>query len=308
MNSTYCGILFQKQGALTLLLVLSLIGTSCQAENVSAPAPTAFPPALIGTWQVTEVHTDQGDTRPTDYKYNIHKFLGRVFVFTTKSLMTNAPEPEDKRCDDPKVIVHRTTAGKVVGTSIASRPFFPVQPTPKDFQLPLSENTPVEVLSLLCKDGLFAKNLGGALDSDVGINGAWLIVLNVEKLALRWNDETILILNRLQENAKPVASFDCNKASTPVEKTICESVALAAYDQSVSQTYKFVTEYYLTKKNTSPQIAELKKSQKQWLTQRNTCAFDITCLEKSMGDRIEEMDYEIAMYGYNTTPHSVHAD
>ncbi len=300
MNSAYSHSPSPKGGVRTLLFVLSLVGASCQAKVVSDPAPTALPPTLIGTWQVAEVHTDQGQSQwslTRDDQYNIHKYLGRVFVLTPQRLTTNAPE--DKRCDEPKIIAHRTTAGKVVGTSIASRPFDPVRPTPKDFQLPLTDNTPVEVLSLLCRDGLYDKNLGGGLDPGVGVQGAWLIVLNKEKLALRWNDETILILNRLPENTKPVASFDCAKASTNVEKTICGSVPLAAYDQSVSNTYKLAVEYYKTRKNTIAQLDELKKSQKLWLTQRNTCNTDETCLEKSMGDRIVEIDYEVASYAYD---------
>ncbi len=299
MKSTCVNISLPKYGALPLLLFLSLLCTSCQAEDKSIPSPTALRPTLIGKWQVTEVHTDQGESQwslTRDDKYNIHKYLGREFEFTPQRLTTNAPE--DKRCDEPKIIVHRTTAGKLVGTSIASRPFNPARPTPKDFQLPLSENTPVEVLSLLCKDGLFVKNLGGALDPNIGIDGAWFIILNKEQLALRWNDETLLILNRLPENAKPSASFDCTKAGNTAEKTICGSAALASYDQSVSQTYKLAMEYYKTKNNTAAQLTALKESQKQWLTLRNACNADKSCLEKSMGDRIVEIDYGISSYAY----------
>ena len=289
-----------KACVLTLAFILPLFCVSCQAESVSTSVPTVLPSTLIGTWQVAEVHIDQGEShwnRTSDSEYNVHKFLGRVFSFTPQVVTTNAPD--DKRCDNPKIIVHRTTAANVVGTSIASRGFFPQPPTPKDFQLPLSDNAPIEVLSLRCKDGLFGKNLGGGQDPDVGIKGVWLIVLNKEQLALRWYDETILILKRLPEHTKPVASFDCTKAATEVEKTICESVALASYDQSVAQTYKHAMEYYKTKKNTTSEIAELKKSQKQWLTQRDVCGTDVVCLEKLMEDRIETMDYEVALYGYN---------
>ena len=300
MKFTRNNMSIAKQGVPLFVLVLSLVGASCQAKDVSTSVPAPLPPTLMGTWQVTEVHTDQGEShwsRTRNDKYNIHKYLGRVFVFTPQRLTTNSPE--DKRCDDPHVAVHHTTAGNAVSTSIASRPFFPVQPTPEDFQLPLLDNAPIEVLSLQCSDGLFAKNLGGSLDPDTGIDGAWLIVLSKDRLALRWHDETILILNRLAANTKPVASFDCTKATTDVEKTICGSVPLAAYDQSVAQTYKLSMEYYKVKKNTDAQIVELKKSQKQWLMQRNACNTDKTCLEKSMGDRIIEMDYEIASHAYD---------
>ena len=300
MNSTYGNTPLPKRYLATLLLVLSLVGSACHSKDDSISAPVALPASLIGTWQVAEVHADQGNAHwsgTKEDKYNIYKFLGRVFVLTPQHLTTNAPR--DKRCDTPKIIVHHTTAGRVVETSIASRPLAMARPTPKDFQLPLSDDAPVEVLSLICKDGPYVGNLGGGLNPNVGIDGAWIIVLNKEQLALRWNDETILILSHLVDNTKPVASFDCAKAATDLEKTICGSVALAAYDQSVAQTYKFAMEYYKTKKTATVQLDELKKSQKQWLTRRNACNTDKTCLEKSMGDRIEKIDHEIALYGYD---------
>ena len=287
------------RGILALLLVLSLTTAACQAENKLQPKPTALTAALMGTWQVTQVHTDQGEShwsRTREDKYNIHKYLGRVFTINPQALTTNAPE--DKRCDEPRAITHRTTAGKLFATSIASRPFDSVRPTAKDFQLPLSDGATVEVISLQCKEGPYAKGLGGGLEPNTGIDGVWLMALSTEQLALRWHDETILILRPLTEGTKPVASFNCAKASTVAEKAICGSVALALYDQSVGNTYKQAIEYYQSRNSATEQLTELKKTQTQWLAQRDNCKADSACLEKAMGDRVVEIEDGIAAYAY----------
>lgn len=278
-----------------LLLTLSLAGSACHSKDDPSSAPVALPASLIGRWQVTAVHTDQGGintSRNAAHKYNIYKFLGRVFDLTPQRLTTNAPQ--NKYCDGPKIILHHTTAARVVATSLASRPYNMARPTPKDFQLPLSGNAPVEVLSLMCDDGPYVRNLGGDLNPNVGIDGAWMIVLNTQQIALRWSDETILILNRLAENAKPVASFNCAKAASTVDKTICGSIPLAAYDQSVVQTYKLALEYFKTRKLSAARLAEFKESQRLWRTQRDACDADKKCLEKFMGDRIEEINFQVA--------------
>ena len=283
-----------------LLLTLSLTGTACQSKDSPSSAPVALPTSLIGMWQVTAVRTDQGEinrSRNGANKYNIYNFLGRVFDLTPQRLTTNAPQ--DKYCDAPKIIVHRTTAARVVATSLASRPFNMARPTPKDFQLPLSDNAPIEVLSLICDDGPYVRNLGGDLNPNVGIDGAWMIVLNKQQIALRWSDETILILNRLAENAKPVASFNCAKASSTVEKTICASVPLAAYDQSVVQTYKLALDYFKTRNMPAARLADFKESQRLWLTQRDDCDADKKCLEKFMGNRIGEINYQVTSFADN---------
>ena len=150
--------------------------------------------------------------------------------------------------------------------------------------MPLADNALVDVLSVSCKgSGLF----GGGLGHEIA--GAWIVVLDKDQLAIRWYGETILLLRRLPDNAKPTPSFDCNKAATVVEKTICGSVALAAFDQSVAQSYKLVGNFFKEVEHTEA-LAPLKATQKQWLTQRNTCGADVRCLEKSMKDRLDAIE------------------
>ena len=280
------------------LLTLSLLASACQAKDTTDPTPRALPATLLGTWQVTDVLIDQGDSHwnlTRDDKYNVHEYLGRVFTFTPQRITRNGFS--GKLCEEPKIIVHHTTLATVIATSMSSRPLGP-PPTPKDFRLPLADDAPIDLLSLQCGEGdpRYAGTLGNI--EGTGIRGAWLTVLSKDRWMLRWEDETFLILKRLSGHETPVASFGCAKAATHVEKTLCGSVALAAYDQSVTQTYRQALAYYQTKPDTKDVIADLKKSQKQWLQKRNTCGSDAACLEQSMSDRLGVIEYDMGTYTY----------
>jgi uncharacterized protein YecT (DUF1311 family) len=187
------------------------------------------------------------------------------------------------------MITHkRMTAGVLIKKSMAGRGLPPETPTPEDYELPLADEAPVDVLSVSCKGRVWGASLGRA----GGIRGAWMVVLPTGQLALRSYDETILILNRLPENAKPVASFDCNKAKIPSEKTICRSLSLASFDKSIAEAYANATLDLENDRNVpgwvrSANVEKLKAAQKAWLAKRNTCGADAGCLQKSMEDRLE---------------------
>ena len=290
-----------------LLLFLSLLAGACQGKDNTEPTPVALPATLIGSWQVAEVLVDQGKesnwNQTRDDPYNIHRFLGRVITISPQRITFEGYYI--KLCAKPTIIVHRTTLANVIATSMSSRHYYADTPpaTPKDFRLPLAVDAPIELLSLQCGEeasrntGGYIRGLGNTKE-DTGIRGPWFTFLKPGQLMLRWEDETFLILKRLTGNETPVASFDCNKAATTVEKTICGSVSLAAFDQSVTQTYKQSQAYYQTKDDTKEAIAELKKSQKLWIKQRNTCGSDAACLEKSMSERLSSMEDDIGTYAY----------
>ena len=271
--------------------IMLIMITQSHAENQPKP-PTAeeLPVSLIGIWQVLEAHVDTGATRTLLYQHNDFRLTGRLFTIERDKLITDAPE--DQLCTNPKITTTITTPVDLIGRSMAGRGLPPETPTPQDYELTFSNNKPIEVLSINCKEGLFA----GGLGADGGIGGAWIIALNDDKLAIRWYDETILVLNRLPTNAKPKASFNCEKTVTTVEKTICGSVALAAFDNSIAQSYLFVAKQYkeLTDLNA---LNQLRARQKKWLIQRNKCGSDADCLQKSMADRLEAIENELISQG-----------
>lgn len=87
------------------------------------------------------------------------------------------------------------------------------------------------------------------------------------------------------------ASFDCAKAATFQEQTICKSAELSYLDQDMAAHYKVAL-------STSPHPEQLKEEQRQWLAMRNNCS-DAACLQTSMEARISSLQ---AAYESNTAP------
>jgi uncharacterized protein len=79
------------------------------------------------------------------------------------------------------------------------------------------------------------------------------------------------------------ASFDCAKATTKVEKMICQEDELSQLDEKLSQIYSSF--YLLTK--------EVKTDQRAWMKKRNTCQ-DNTCVQTLYKQRIEELNTSLA--------------
>jgi len=78
------------------------------------------------------------------------------------------------------------------------------------------------------------------------------------------------------------ASFDCTKASTLVEKTICSDAKLSELDSQLMQSYKKALA-------SSPDASGMKSAQRTWLTGvRNKCT-DAACLNRVYTDRLKEL-------------------
>ena len=80
------------------------------------------------------------------------------------------------------------------------------------------------------------------------------------------------------------ASFDCNKASTNVEKLTCSTAVLNQLDGLLAGTYK--------ERMTDPAFgvdkATFKADQLAWVKTRNSCS-DAACLEKSYRQRVADI-------------------
>jgi len=79
------------------------------------------------------------------------------------------------------------------------------------------------------------------------------------------------------------ASFDCKKASTMIEKAICNDPVLSNMDELLATAYKKAL------KNDSDKN-KVRRSQRSWIkSQRNQCK-NIPCLKKVYTSRISELD------------------
>lgn len=72
----------------------------------------------------------------------------------------------------------------------------------------------------------------------------------------------------------PVASFDCTKAATPVERAICADVPLARLDRDVAQAYG----ERLANVDSAADKEAIRKRQRTWLGNRNGACTDQTAL------------------------------
>jgi uncharacterized protein len=68
------------------------------------------------------------------------------------------------------------------------------------------------------------------------------------------------------------ASFDCAKAGTPFEKTICSNPNLSSLDDRVAQLYGAA-------KASSTNPDQLKAEQINWIKEARTCGTDVLCIE-----------------------------
>lgn len=85
------------------------------------------------------------------------------------------------------------------------------------------------------------------------------------------------------------ASFDCSKASTFVEKAICEDTLMGKLDDILSENYNKILAGNIGKES----VKDLKATQRKWLSERNKCT-DNECLTEAYRRRINEIcDYPL---------------
>lgn len=85
------------------------------------------------------------------------------------------------------------------------------------------------------------------------------------------------------------ASFDCNKASTFVEKAICSDKTLGELDDALSSNYKSM----LASNIGDGARKELRTTQRIWLADRNKCTTR-SCVEALYRQRVDAIcDYPV---------------
>ena len=78
------------------------------------------------------------------------------------------------------------------------------------------------------------------------------------------------------------ASFDCAKASTQVEKTVCSDAELSKLDEALNQAY-------LAAREASARREELRSEQLRWIGMRNACTSQ-ECIRNAYRDRLASLE------------------
>ncbi len=77
-------------------------------------------------------------------------------------------------------------------------------------------------------------------------------------------------------------SFDCRKAASVSEKTICASAELSGLDFQLGRLWKALLDGFID----SAQLARMKQDQNAWIALREKCGGDAGCIGKLYRDRL----------------------
>ena len=112
----------------------------------------------------------------------------------------------------------------------------------------------------------------------VGIHGgewdrAALFPIGKDTYALYLVQDFLLILKPAP--SRITASFDCAKAASPTERTICSDPVLAGWDRSVKRAYD----------DAGGDVGE----QRAWIAERDKCGTNRDCLQGAMSLRVTNL-------------------
>jgi len=258
-----------------LCLLLTLL-TFSEARSQESPLTP-----LLGTWQVKGVRLDVTLSSTPNYNYDDPRLIGRLITITPEEI--RADTPEDTICTLPIAKLETSTIGTLVSGTMSRGKKRSEKEISNKFELPVGGEKEIQVWWVGCKDG----DMGP--DTPFGPEGLnWVTMVAKDQLAIRWYDNTILLLNRLPPNPKPQPSFQCERSKKPAEKEICSSLSLSELDQSVSRLFSVIAKER-REHGELQQLKKLQSAQKGWINKRNKCARDVNCLKNSMQERLEEL-------------------
>lgn len=237
--------------------------------------PATTPPGFTGTWDVVRVEVDRADQMHWEVKPQDPQLLNRELVISETGAHF---EPDDEVCQKPSWKPSVTTWAELFAKG------FPrpegggrsTKPAPSDFEFDVKPRDKVTAYAL-CPDKALKK-------SEVWAQAEWVVLLTPDTLVLHQDSQILLVLKRRAVDAKPRASFPCEKAATPTEKTICASFKLAAWDRSVAAAYQDAL-----RGNTTAKQDEIRVEQKMWIKQRDACGGKAPCIDELLERRVEDL-------------------
>lgn len=168
---------------LTVWLILSLMFLQthklCAADNGFS--------SIFGRWQVTAVRLDGTLMRTPTYNIDDPELMGRWILVSGDRITTNMPERTT--CQSPHAQVEISPVIELVDRTMG-KPAYTVHEINK-FKLPVSLHQKSRIFWITCREG----DLGPDIPfGPVGAN--WIAKLSPQLLAMRWYDNTILLLKR----------------------------------------------------------------------------------------------------------------
>jgi uncharacterized protein len=149
------------------------------------------------------------------------------------------------------------------------------RPTPADFEFDVKSRDQATVYAL-CP----GKRLKG---SDLWLEAEWVVLLAPGTLVMHRDSQVLLVFERRASDARPRASFPCEKAASPTEKAICGSFDLAGWDRSVAEAYRQALHRNREHQET------VRDDQKAWLKNRDACGDRVSCIDELLWRRVEDL-------------------
>lgn len=143
--------------------------------------------ALEGRWQVIGVRIDETLMRTPNYNINDPALVGRWIRIAKHQITTNLPE--NSKCHTPSAKAEISTISDLINRTMGRTDYN--QDEPNKFRLPKNPNEKLEVLWVTCTEGDIGPDYPFGPE-----NYNWIARLSDSKLALRWYDNTILLLKR----------------------------------------------------------------------------------------------------------------
>ncbi len=274
-------------------LVLALLSAPALYAE-AAPAGQPLPQRLLGIWRITGVLSDAGSWYQHKFQPDDPRLMGGIFFISPQRMIAKA-DGEMPSCKNPTLTVQSITAGQLLKDTMDEHPEPPAHPTTRDFGLPFDQNEQLSVM--------WVKDFG--CWDELDFNGTWMFEMADGRIAMLWRNSAIILLSRAPADIPPPASFDCTKAHTPVEKTICGSVELSLLDSNVAAWYQSTSGSLSSRawgeqdKRYLDATRQYMNEQKAWLKQRDACGSDPECLKISMDSRIAAMSaYVFPQYSH----------
>ncbi|SAK97634.1 PF07007 family protein [Caballeronia glebae] len=234
-------------------------------------------PLIDGVWRVGEVRINANSTATSHYLPNDPRLVGRLFDFKTSAISNDMPEAQP--CAQPSLQPTNISLANTIEQSVAGYGF-PSQPAEASdfgFDRDKAQSSPTYLVQ--CRLAPWHAELGTS-----AIRGVWLAKIDSASVAMRWYDETLLILKKIAMNDTPKPSFSCRAARNTTEKTICASYELSEFDKSVSAAYAL---FIKQAKETGQSQKDISADQMRWMKSRNACGSNKICLIESMRSRLE---------------------
>lgn len=96
----------------------------------------------------------------------------------------------------------------------------------------------------------------------------------------------LLVLLSADAAASEQASFDCRKAASVSEKTICADAALSRLDFQLGRMWRTLLDDF----SESAQKPQMKADQKAWIARREKCGDDAKCMGKLYQERLSTLN------------------